>query len=166
MVQRVVLAALLCVSLWSGIAVAGPFDCANPRFGEPLSSMNDNDYFVKFMEKDGVSYYNFTGPCRLDIHERLTPVIYYGVVDGKLYSRVMQTEHDNIETVKHVMTKLAGAPATSRDGEWLVMRWDFPERQIKLKLKYNKRTHATKSATYYEPLRPGHGKDAGAGASE
>lgn len=154
MLQRVVLANLLVVMLWAGAVSAGPFDCANPGFGQPIASMNDNDYFVRFMEKDGVTYYNFTGPCRLAVHERLAPVIFYGAVDGKLYSRVMQTEDHNIEIVKRVTTKLAGEPVTSKDGDWVIMRWDFPEKHIKMKLKYNTRTYATKSAMYYEPLRP------------
>jgi len=136
-------------------ALAGEFDCAKPPYGKPLASMNDHDYFVKFMEKGGVSYYNYTGPCKLGVHERLSPIIVYGVVDGNLYSRVMKTEHDNIDIIRQVTTKLAGTPKTATDGEWLVMSWDFPEKKMTMKLKFNNASKATKSALYYEPLRPG-----------
>ncbi|EFL50235.1 conserved hypothetical protein [Solidesulfovibrio fructosivorans JJ]] len=149
---------LLCLLLSlvaaTATAWAGEFDCAKPPYGKPLADVNDHDYFVKFMEKDGVTYYNYTGPCRLGVHERLAPVIVYGVVDGKLYGRIMRTEHDNIDIIKQVTTKLAGTPETETEGDWLVMSWDFPEKKMKMKLKYNNATKATKSAVYYEPLRP------------
>jgi len=145
---------LLCLVAATATAWAGEFDCAKPPYGKPLAEVNDHDYFVKFMEKDGVTYYNFTGPCRLGVHERLAPVIVYGVVDGRLYDRIMRTEHDNIDIIRQVTTKLAGTPETETDGDWLVMSWDFPEKKMKMKLKYNNATKATKSAIYYEPLRP------------
>jgi len=135
-------------------AQAGGFDCAKPAYGAPLADMNDNGYFVKFQESEGVVYYNFTGPCKLGIHERLAPVIVYGVVDGKLYGRIMRTERDDIAIIRQVTTKLAGTPQTTTEGDWQVMSWDFPEKKIKMKLKYNNVTQATKSAIYYEPLRP------------
>ena len=154
MIRRTLFAMCLIVSLGVATAWAGGFDCVKPPYGAPLASINDNDYFVKFMEKDGIAYYNYTGPCRLGVHERLAPVIVYGVVDGKLYSRIMKTEHDDIDIIKAVTTKLAGTPETATEGQWLVMSWDFPEKQIKMKLKYNNDSKATKSAIYYAPLRP------------
>ncbi len=143
----------LCCLIPARASLAGDFDCARPPYGIPLSQINDKDNFVKFMEKGGVSYYNYTGPCRLGVHERLAPVIVYGVVDGKLYSRIMKTDNDDIEIIKTVTTKLAGAPKTETEGDWLVMSWDFPEKAMRMKLKYNNVTRATKSALYYEPLR-------------
>lgn len=155
MIRRLLPAFVVLLSLCVCLpAQAGGFDCAKPPYGKDLSSMDDHDYFVKFMEKDRVTYYNYTGPCRLGVHERLAPVIVYGVVDGKLYSRIMRTEHDDIDIIKSVTTKLAGTPVTTTEGDWLVMRWDFPEKRMRMKLKYNKATKATKSAIYYEPLRP------------
>ena len=142
-------------------ATAGGFDCARPPYGTPIADINDNGYFVKFQEKDGVAYYNYTGPCKLGIHERLAPVIVYGAVDGKLYSRIMKTENDDLEVIKSVTTKLAGTPKTTTEGEWTVMRWSFPEKKMQMKLKYNNTTRATKSALYYQPLRPG--QDSGPG---
>lgn len=154
MLRRVVLLLGLLSLLWTAAGWAGEFDCVKPPYGAQLSSINDHDYFVKFDEKEGVAYYNFTGPCKLGVHERLAPVIVYGVVDGKLYSRIMKTEHDDIDIIKAVTTKLAGTPQTVTEGDWLVMSWDFPEKQIKMKLKYNNILKSTKSAIYYEPLRP------------
>jgi hypothetical protein len=155
MFKRVFLATCLLSLLLAGHALAGGFDCAKPAYGEPLASMNDNNYFVRFMEKDGIAYYNFTGPCKLGVHERLAPVIVYGVVNGKLYSRVMRTENDDIEIIKKVTSKLAGTPKETAEGDWTVMAWDFPEKKMKMKLKFNKATKVSKSAIYYEPLRPG-----------
>ena len=163
MVFRVFATAMLALLLATS-AIAGGFDCAKPPYGKPLASMNDDGYFVKFREANGISYYNFTGPCKLGVHERLAPVIVYGVVDGKLYSRIMKTDHDDIEIIKQVTTKLSGTPKTTNEADWTVMRWNFPEKQIKMKLKYNNVTHSTKSALYYEPLRPG--QDAGPGVED
>jgi hypothetical protein len=155
MLRRALLTVCLVSLCLAASAQAGGFDCAKPSYGAPLSSMNDNNYFVKFMEKDGVDYYNYTGPCKLGIHERLAPVIVYGVVDGKLFSRLMKTENDDIEIIKQVTFKLAGTPKTTTSGDWTVMSWDFPEKNIKMKLKYNNVTKVSKSAIYYEALRPG-----------
>ena len=154
MLLRRLLLSCTILFLFAATALAGEFDCAKPPYGAPLQSINDHDYFVKFMEKGGVAYYNYTGPCRLGVHERLAPIIVYGVVDGKLYGRIMQTEHDNIDIIKQVTSKLAGTPETTTDGNWTVMSWDFPEKQVRMKLKFNNATKATKSAIYYEPLRP------------
>lgn len=154
MLRRALLVSFIFVLLWATAGFAGEFDCVKPPYGAEISSINDHDYFVKFDEKEGVAYYNYTGPCRLGVHERLAPVIVYGVVDGRLYSRIMKTEHDDIEIIKAVTTKLAGKPQTVQEGDWQVMSWDFPEKKIRMKLKYNNATKATKSAIYYEPLRP------------
>lgn len=164
MVFRAVGTCVLVVLLLTATAAAGGFDCAKPPYGKPLASMNDDGYFVKFYEDSGVTYYNFTGPCKLGVHERLAPIIVYGVADGKLYSRIMKTEHDNIDIIKQVTTKLAGTPKTTTEGEWTVMRWSFPEKMMKMKLKYNNATRATKSALYFEPLRPG--QDSGPGVED
>lgn len=133
---------------------AGDFDCAKPAYGRPLDTMNDHNYLVKYKEGNGIVYYTYTGPCRIGVYKRLEPIIAYGVVDGKLYSRVMKTENDDIDIIKKVTTRLAGTPQTVTEGDWLIMSWDFPEKKMKMKLKYNNTSKATKSAIYYEPLRP------------
>jgi hypothetical protein len=154
MVVRGVVSCIIVLSVLVSAVQAGGFDCAKPQYGKSFAAMNEDGLFEKIKEESGIVYYNYTGPCRLGIHARLTPVIAYGVVDGKLYSRIMKTENDDIEIIKQVTTKLAGTPKTTEEGDWLVMRWNFPEKMIKMKLKYNNKTKATKSALYFEPLRP------------
>ena len=145
---------LLLLVVFASSAPAEEFNCAKPPYGKSISDINDHGYFVKFFEKDGVSYYNFTGPCVLGVHKRLAPMIVYGFVDGKLFSRIMKTEHDDIDIIKTVTASLAGTAQTKTDGDWTVMSWNFPEKKIQMKLKYNNSSKATKSAVYYEPLRP------------
>ncbi|HML54621.1 MAG TPA: hypothetical protein PKC79_11045 [Solidesulfovibrio magneticus] len=158
MVLRGLLSCIVVLTLFVSAASAGSFDCVKPPYGKPFASMNEEGAFQKVKEEGGIAYYNYTGPCRIGVYERLTPIIAYGVVDNKLYSRVMQTENDDIDIIRQVTTKLAGTPKTTEEGDWTVMRWNFPEKQIKMKLKYNNKTKATKSALYYEPLRPGQNK--------
>lgn len=134
-------------------AWAEKFDCKDPQYGKALSDLDSDGYFVKFKEQGGVSYYNFTGPCKFGIHERLAPILVYAFVNGRLYARITQTFNDDFEIVRQVATRNGGEPKMSMDGGWTVMIWDFPEKDMKLKIKYNKKTNATKSAMYYEPLR-------------
>jgi len=134
-------------------ALAETFDCKDPQFGKALSELDSDGYFVKFKERDGVSYYNYTGPCKMDLHNRLSPIVAYAFINGRLYARIIQTFNDDFEIVKRAATKTGGEPKLSMDGPWTVMTWDFPERDLKLKTKYNKKTNASRSALYREPLR-------------
>ena len=158
MVLRGLLSCIVVLALFVSAASAGSFDCVKPPYGKPFAPMNEDGSFQKVKEIGDIAYYNYTGICKIGVYERLTPIIAYGVVDGKLYSRVMQTENDDIDIIRQVTTKLAGTPKSTEEGDWTVMRWNFPEKQIKMKLKYNNKTKATKSALYYEPLRPGQNK--------
>lgn len=134
-------------------AWAETFDCKDPQFGKSLSDLDAEGYFVKFKEQGGVSYYNFTGPCKLGIHERLAPIMVYAFVNGRLYAKITQTFNDDFEIVKKVATKNSGEPKMSMSGGWTVMSWDFSEKDLKFKIKFDKKTNATKAAMYYEPLR-------------
>lgn len=158
MVFRGLLSCIVVLTLFVSAAMADSFDCVKPSYGKSFAPMNEDGSFQKVSENGDIAYYNYTGPCKIGVYERLTPIIAYGVVDGKLYSRVMQTENDDIDIIRQVTTKLAGTPKTTEEGDWTVMRWNFPEKQIKMKLKYNNTTKATKSALYYEPLRPSQNK--------
>ena len=151
--KRMLTAAVCLVALLVSTAYAETFDCKDPQFGKSLSELDSEGYFIKFKEKDGVSYYNFTGPCKFGIHERLAPILVYAFINGKLYARITQTFNDDFEIVKQVAIRNGGEPKVSEDGAWTVMSWEFPEKGIRLKIKYNKKTNATKSAMYYEPLR-------------
>ncbi|MCJ2164737.1 MULTISPECIES: hypothetical protein [unclassified Pseudodesulfovibrio] len=66
------------------------FDCGKVAFGTPLSEL-DGGNFILYMEKDGVSYYNYTGPCRTALHEYTNPAIAFAAVDGRIYARIVQT---------------------------------------------------------------------------
>jgi hypothetical protein len=46
------------------------FDCNKPEFGARIENLNKDGYFVKYMEKSGISYYNYTGACQMEVHER------------------------------------------------------------------------------------------------
>ena len=147
-----VLGLLVALAL-SSSALAGGFDCKEPAFGKSLSEINDNDYFVKFMDKDGVAYYNYTGPCRLPTHERQAPLIVYGFVDGKLFCRIIKTWHDDLETIKKVAGMLYGEPKVNKEGIYTVLSWDVAQTNLAVKVKFNNKTREAKSAVYFEPLR-------------
>ena len=40
--------------------LAQSFDCNKPDFGARIEELNKDGYFVKYMEKAGISYYNYT----------------------------------------------------------------------------------------------------------
>jgi len=40
------------------------FDCVYVPFGASIQEINKDGEFVKYMEKEGVSYYNYTGPWK------------------------------------------------------------------------------------------------------
>ena len=64
---------LLCVALlvcWTGLAYAEKFDCEKLPFGKDLSEFNKEDQFVKYKEKDGISYYNYAGSCVIEQQKR------------------------------------------------------------------------------------------------
>ncbi len=154
MPRRVFVAFCLVFLCLAATAWAGGFDCARPPYGALLRDINDHDYFVKFDAKGGIAYYNYTGPCRLILHEQTAPIIVYGFVDGRLYSRIVRTDRDDLGMIRSMATKVAGSPKESVEGDWTILRWDFPDKNVKMKVKYNNVTEASKSTTYYEPLRP------------
>ncbi|EHJ49291.1 hypothetical protein DFW101_3292 [Solidesulfovibrio carbinoliphilus subsp. oakridgensis] len=154
MPRRAVFGLCLFFLLQAASVLAGGFDCTRPPYGTPLKDINDHDYFVKFDERGGIAYYNYTGPCRLILHEQTAPIIVYGVVAGKLYNRIVRTDHDDLGIITSMATKVAGPPKETTEGDWTIRRWDFPDKNVKMKVKYNNVTQASKSTTYYEPLRP------------
>lgn len=150
---------VLCLfALAALVALVAPearaFDCANPPFGKALNDIEGREDFVKFKEADGVAYYNFTGACRLGVHERLAPVIVYGFVNDRLYCKIMKTWDDDLGVIKEVTKKLFKDPVISTEGNWTVLTAFNPQKEMKLKIKFNNATRETKSAVYYEALRP------------
>lgn len=84
-VWTVVLTGLL---LSPALGFADGFDCANPPFGQDVVKIEG---MQRYKQGGQVSYYRYIGnnPCKLAVHKYATPVIAYGVVDGKLYSRII-----------------------------------------------------------------------------
>jgi hypothetical protein len=137
------------------------FDCNKPDFGAKLEDLNKDGYFVKYMEKAGISYYNYTGPCRMDAHSNYNPSISYAFIDSQLYARILNiSERDNsIEDIKNKMEKnvfkqIGIAPFEIKlDGDWWIYQWLNEKDNLRYKVKINDKTKTSKSAFYYEPLR-------------
>lgn len=156
------LALLIC---WAGLAQAEKFDCVNLPFGKDLSEFNKEGHFIKYKEKDGITYYNYVGPCAIEQQEKVNVAIAYGFVNNKLYARFLTiANNDDAHADKdfisaNISKKLGKQPKVSQDGDWYVMNWELPEKKQEFKLKYNVKTKMSKSAYYYTPLRPGESGD-------
>jgi hypothetical protein len=154
---------LLCLVLllcWAGLANAEKFDCVNLPFGKDLSEFNQENHFIKYNEKDGISFYNYVGSCVIEQQKRLNVAIAYGFVGNKLYSRYItiannaEAHADKDMIVKNLTRKLGVKPKIYDDGDWTVMDWNMPDKQQKYKMKFNVKTKMSKSVYYYTPLRP------------
>ncbi|MFH0999150.1 MAG: hypothetical protein V1844_27210 [Pseudomonadota bacterium] len=143
--------------------LAQSFDCNKPDFGARIEDLNKDGYFVKYMEKDVISYYNYTGPCRMDMHNIHNPRISYAFIDNQLYARIASVPGRNdlgsfesrIKKMEERVSQQIGTKAyeTKQEGNWTVFQWYNEKDQIKFKLKLHKKTMEQKSAYYYEPLR-------------
>ena len=128
------------------------FDCGQVVFGTPMSELDDGN-FVPYMEKGGVTYYNYTGPCRMALHEYTNPAIAFAAVDGRIYARIVRTFDGDIKNSLAKVEEKAGPPVkTYKDGDWDVYAWNFPD-DVEAKLKFNRQTGELRSAVYYKPLR-------------
>ncbi|MBI5593126.1 MAG: hypothetical protein HY881_21895 [Deltaproteobacteria bacterium] len=141
--------------------LAQSFDCNKPDFGARIEALNKDGYFVKYMEKSGISYYNYTGPCRMDMHEKYNPSISYAFIDSQLYARIVNISEseDSIEDIKSTIEKnifkqIGTAPyEIKEDGDWWIYQWFNEKDHLRFKIKINGKTKAGKGAFYYEPLR-------------
>jgi hypothetical protein len=154
---------LLCFVLllcWAGLANAEKFDCVNLPFGKDLSEFNQENHFIKYTEKDGISFYNYVGSCVIEQQKHLNVAIAYGFVNNKLYARYVtiannaEAHADKDMIAKNLTRKLGAKPKTYVDGDWDVMDWNMPDKQQKFKMKFNTKTSMSKSVYYYTPLRP------------
>jgi len=158
--KTTLIGALACaLIIFSTSASAENFDCVRPVFGVSMESIPDHQFFVKYKESGGVAYYNYTGPCRLAMHEHVAPTIVYGFVGDKLYSRIIHTFNDDIEMIKKHMLTEFGTPRIVESGDWLTLTWGKNERNLKNKVKFNLKTREAKWAMYFEPLRPAGDKE-------
>ena len=141
--------------------LAQSFDCNKPDFGTRIEELNKDGFFVKYMEKGGISYYNYTGPCLMDIHNHLNPSIFYAFIDKQLYARLVKipenegrTEDIRDRMEKNVSKQVGTQPySMKQDGDWWVYQWFNEKDNIKFKVKVHNKTNEGKGAFYYEPLR-------------
>ena len=141
--------------------IAQGFDCNKPDFGARIEDLNKDGYFIKYKEKGGISYYNFTGPCRMEVHGHDSPSISYAFIDNQLYARIINIpeREDGIEDIRSRMENMVSKQIGTQpfdikeDGGWWVYQWFNEKNNLKFKVKINSKTKAGKSAFYYEPLR-------------
>ena len=141
--------------------LAQSFDCNKPDFGARIEDLNKDGLFIKYMEKGGISYYNYTGACRMDMHNHVNPSISYAFIGNQLYARLVQIpgEEGHIEDIRNRMeknvSKQVGTQPYSmkQDGDWWIYQWFNEKDNLKYRVKVNSKTNEGKSACYYEPLR-------------
>ncbi|MGD9975446.1 MAG: hypothetical protein AB7S77_20485 [Desulfatirhabdiaceae bacterium] len=134
------------------------FDCNNPDFGANLKDLNTDGFFVKYMEKGNISYYNYTGPCKMYTHDYSNPATAFAFIDNQLYARIVKvagtTFNPMDEKAEQNMSKKFGSDM-KRKQEGNVLTYQFTDKQkkTKYKLKWDIVKDEGKTAWYYEPLR-------------
>ncbi len=154
--MRTLFLAFVFVALLALPAVAKDFNSIYPPFGEEMDNLENASYFVKYLEKGGVSYYNYLGPREKDpIYEHSSPHMVYAAVNGKLYARISRNWDEDFGVISANMEKVFGAPDKRyEEGDWTVCQWNnLKGDDITLKVKFNKATREVKTAHYYNPLR-------------
>lgn len=141
------------------------FDCNKLDFGAKFSELDDGN-FVMYQQKDGVSYYNYTGPCRLQVHARACPAIAYAFVDGVYYARIIRVQgRPKNEILKDIETAF-GAPAkTETQGSATEYAYNLPK-GITFKFKYDDKTGVARTAMYDNAVREKLRKSFGADPAE
>lgn len=137
---------------------AQAFDCGKLDFGAKLSDIDDGN-FVFYMEKEGVSYYNYVGTCRLPVHQKASPAIAYAFVDGKYYARIIRViGRDKKDILADMKASLCTPITVKTDGEVSLYRCDLPN-DVEFKFQYNNKTGEAKTAAYSKSLRNQIGKN-------
>ena len=128
------------------------FDCAKLDFGAKFSELDDGN-FILYKQVDGISYYNYVGNCRLQVHQNACPAISYAFVDGQYYARIIRVVGRNKEDVLNTMkTSFGQQIKVKKAGVWTEYSCNMSD-DIELKIKCNDRTGEVKSATYSIKLR-------------
>jgi hypothetical protein len=141
--------------------LANGFDCDKPNFGARIEDLNKDGFFVKYMEKGGIFYYHYTGPCRMEMHNSFKHSISYAFVDNQLYAQIVnipenegQSEDIRDRMEKNVSKKVGTQPySMKQDGDWWIYQWFDEKDNIKYRVKVNGKTNEGKSVCYYEQLR-------------
>jgi hypothetical protein len=137
------------------------FDCNQPDFGARIEDLNTDGFFIKYMEKGGISYYNYTGACRMEMHHHVNPLISYAFIDNQLYARIISIpeKEGQIEDIrdrmeKNVSKQVGTQPySMKQNGDWWVYQWFNEKNNLKYKVKIHGKTNEGKSVCYYEVLR-------------
>jgi len=137
------------------------FDCNKPDFGARIEELNKDGFFIQYMEKGGISYYNYTGPCRMYMHNHANPSIFYAFIENQLYAQIVTipqregyTEDIRDRMEKNVPRQLGTQPySMKQDGDWWIYQWFDEKDNLNYKVKIHGKTNEGKSACYYEPLR-------------
>ena len=128
------------------------FECGKLDFGAKLSDIDDGN-FVYYMEKDGVSYYNYVGTCRLPVHQKASPSIAYAFIDGKYYARIIRVVgRDKNDILTDMKAKLCTPVTVKDDAESSLYTCDLPN-GIEFKFKYDNKTGEARTAAYSKSLR-------------
>jgi nicotinamidase-related amidase len=141
--------------------LAQSFDCNKPDFGARIEELNKDGYFVKYMEKAGISYYNYTGPCRMEVHDRVNPLISFAFIENQLYARLIKILEENADPSdarkrleERVLKQIGDSKLEKKqDGDWWIYQWFNEKEKLKFKVKIHNKTNERKTAFYYEPLR-------------
>jgi hypothetical protein len=137
------------------------FDCNKPEFGARIEDLNKDGYFVWYMEKGGISYYNYTGPCRMEVHARANPAISFAFIENQLYARFIKIKEESTDPnearkrlEERVLKQIGDSKIEKQqDGDWWIYQCYNEKERLKFKVKIHNLTNERKSAFYYEPLR-------------
>ena len=136
------------------------FDCNKPDFGAELEDINKDGYFVKYMEKKGISYYNYSGPCSMRMHYFINPSISYAFIDNQFYAQIIniskseETIEEMIQKIKELGSRIdASTYKLLQQGDFKIYLWHNEQKKLKIKAKIHTKTKMVKVAKYYEPLR-------------
>lgn len=146
--------AIVCLFLLSicTCSTSYAFDCARLDFGAKLTDIDDGN-FILYKQADGISYYNYVGTCRLQVHKDACPAISYAFVDGQYYARIIRVSGRNKRDILNKMkTSFGPNVKIKKHGNWTIYSSDMSD-DIRLKIKCNDRTGEVKSATYSKKLR-------------
>ena len=132
--------------------VSYAFDCTKLNFGAKFSEIDDGN-FILYKQLEGVSYYNYVGNCRLQVHQDACPAISYAFVDGQYYSRIIRVVGRNKEDILSKMKANFGQQIkVKKSGAWTEFSCNMSD-DVELKIKCNDRTGEVKSSTYSIKLR-------------
>ncbi|MBI9112755.1 hypothetical protein [Maridesulfovibrio ferrireducens] len=143
-------------------AMASEFNCQFPPYGQKVDLLNQEGTFLKHKEKNGISYYKYTGGCELNIEKLVSPVVqYFGFIDQKMYCNILTfTLPETLpieEFEEYCFNLLKGyivdPVKRTEEGDWKITKCNHSMEGLIIKFKFNRKTRAGKVGWYYTPLR-------------